>query len=213
MPDLREAHVTKHAQRARNTFANHVITKESDRRWLLQQIHADGKPDWTLAAEIICLENNAIYFGGDWDSIVFAYGPQDPISRLLWIGRCTDIDYYVAQKAKVGIRGASSDVWDSDVATEGLKFFLEEQVKDGYDKDDSSKFDQYWFESACSAEYQHEYVDYVHRAFPGLDYDTVVEGTYNLGEVVAPAVITAHAAIAKLCDLLKEREPKNVDKT
>lgn len=104
MTDLRAQHVETHRLQAAKSFSRHAITKRSEGRWLLQQSYPDGKRDWTMAAEIICLEANAIYVGGDIYGATFAYGPRDPVARVRWIGECTDLGYYVAAKKLIAAR-------------------------------------------------------------------------------------------------------------
>ena len=210
-----DRHLERHRQQAAKAFERHVITKRSEGRWLLQTIHADGRPDWTMAAEIIALENAAIYVGGDISHIIFAYGPKDPIGRLRWMGECSDLGYYVAQKARIGMggRGDGGDVtvvWDYDVAKEELF----EHVAETPDPYEGSGPEDVWRQ--VSADDQHEFLDNYREAFPDDDMD----GIYSMGEVLAPRVIYAHAAIARLCVLLRAEEnelqaqtcgPVNVD--
>lgn len=194
----------KHALQAAGSFAKHVITKRSEGRWLLQQIHSDGRPDWTFAAEIVCLEGGSIYVGGDIDHTVFSCGPRDPIARVRWMGECGDLGYYVRQKAKIGTPRHQDNVdeWHSSVAVEALKSYLADREEEEPGYAESADFDHEYFEWACDADNKHQFVDYAMKAFK----DSEGEDFWDMGDVLSPAVIYCHAALARLCVLLREEE-------
>lgn len=195
-PSRAQRHLEMHRDRAAKAFANHVITKQSDRRWLLQRMHADGRPDWTMAGEVIALEGSAIYVGGDIDHVLFAYGPEDPIARLRWMGECKDLGYYVAQKARIGTGRELVDLWDEDVAREQLIEYLEDGAERVVDKGE--------LDYALEAETREHFYDRACKAL-GCDAWEVVG---HVGQVLAPRVIYAHAALARLCSLLRESSGK-----
>lgn len=199
---LRAQHLERHRHQAAKAFATHRITKQCDRRWLIQQLYEDGKPDWTYAAEIIVLEGGAIYVGGDIDHVVFSCGPSDPIARLRWMGECNDLAYYVRQKARIGSPRYMDciDVWDSEVAYEELRAYVEE-LREEFESPD---IDEEHLESALSAESREYFLDYATQAFPG--YPDSWESIGDMGMVLCPSVIYAHAALARLCMLLRAAE-------
>ncbi len=201
--DLRTQHLDRHRQQAAKAFAGHQITKRSDGRWLLQQSHPDGAPDWTMAAEVICLEANSIYVGGDIDGAVFAYGPRDFIQRIRWMGECNDLGYYVAQKARIGSPRHQSSVteWNQDIAAQELQAWLADLKKEDPLVDQDDRFDSCQWERALSADHEHEFVSAAYDAFHG-DFD-IGEALCGMGKVLSPAVIYAHAALARLCLLLR----------
>jgi hypothetical protein len=192
-PSRRVRHMETHRERARRTFAQHVITKESDRRWLLQRLYEDGRPDWTYAAEIIVLENASIFVGGDIDHVIFGHGPADPLARLRWMGEHRDLGYYVAQKARIGTGKDLVDIWDEDVAREELRDYAAQNEAE----------DEYELESAFSADNENDFYRRAMEAF-GDGYDAH-EAICGMGRVLAPRVIYAHAALARLCELLRAR--------
>lgn len=208
---LSEQHTKKHADNAARQFAGHIITKRGDRRWLLQQMHKDGKPDWTMAAEIIALENSAIYVGGDLYHVIFAHGPRgdspESVWALLrWMGECTDLGYYVRQKARIGMGGkgdAPVDEWNEKIAKALFAEYLADPEHEGQLKDQVSR------EYAMRAETQQEFVRHAREALGG-GYDAN-EAVFEMGEVLAPRVICAHAALARLCVLLREEENAKED--
>lgn len=61
---LREEHLERHRRQAAEAFARHVITKHGDRRWLLQRMHADGKPEWVYAADPVIASARAFASSG-----------------------------------------------------------------------------------------------------------------------------------------------------
>lgn len=200
MSDLRERHLDRHAGQAAKAFSRHVITKRGDdhRRWLLQRLYPDGKPDWTFAAEVIVLEGGGLFVGGDIDHVVFSWGPPDPVARLRWMGECRDLDYYVRQKARIGTRDRQCvDVWESSVACEELKQHVA-------DYDDALK-DEEALQDALRADTQQDFLDSAYKALGG-DACDAWDVVHDMGEVLAAPVIYAHAALARLCALLREEE-------
>lgn len=189
-----QQHLDKLIADCKKAFEKHVITKQEDRRWLIQRLYEDGKPNWTYAAEIIALEGGGLYVGGDIYHIVFAYGPKEPLARLQWIGLCDDVDYYVAQKARIGM-GSEELVteWDSDVA----RFEVKERIQ--HDPDDYKILDQSAYEIALESSEREEFLNYISKAF-GPDCWEWAGGT---GMVVTGRVVCAWAAVRKLCELIK----------
>lgn len=193
---LREEHLERHRRQAAEAFSRHAITKHDDRRWLLQRMHADGKPEWVYAAEIIVLEGGSLYVGGDIDHVVFACGPHDPMARLRWIGECRDLGWYVAQKARIGMGGRDGvDVWDGAIAAQELRRWLRENPEELEDPDA--------LDDACGADERNDFYDAAIRAIREGDAHEIVG---PMGEVLAPRVIYAHAALARLCELLRQQE-------
>lgn len=176
----------------KKSFEKHVITKQEDRRWLIQRLYEDGKPDWTYAAEVIALEGGGLYVGGDIYHIVFAYGPKEPVARVNWVGLCDDIDYYVAQKATIGMGHHYVEEWNSDVA----KYELAERIKD--DPESYEILDQDAYESALETSEPESFREFMHMAFGSSSYEWVG----NVGMVTTGRVVSAWAAVNKLSELL-----------
>lgn len=173
---------------AHTAFQHHVIVTESEGRWLLQR---DRK--WAYAAEIIALANGALFVGGDISHVVFGYGPNDPIARVRWIGECEDLGYYVAEKARIGTGAELVDQWLDDIAQHELRAFVADNPERVVDHDA--------LEDALEQEERH---DFTRLAAGALDDGWEVVGA--MGEILAPRVVYAHAALARLCVLLRERE-------
>lgn len=198
-------HLELHTMQAAKAFARHVITKRCDdqRRYLLQKLYEDGRPDWTFAAEVIVLEGGGLYVGGDIDHVVFAHGPAAPIARLRWLGECDDLGYYVRQKAQIGSRRNSCvDDWDSAIACTELRQYVA-QLRDE-EEASSSDINDTFVELALNADSRERFLEYAGQAFPG--FPDSWESVGSMGEVLGSAVIYAHAALARLCALLREEE-------
>lgn len=195
MGDLKREHMERHQARAQTTFAKHVVTKSSDLRWLLQRVNDDGRATWTWSCEVVVLEGGSIFVGGDIDHVIFSSGPADAIERLRWMGECDDLGYYVAQKARIGSGSDLVDAWDDDIAREELDSFLKRSGMEESDRD--RMLDE------MPTENRHEFLDWAWRNF---SYEQMSEAVGDAGEVLAPRVIYAHAALARLCALLREAE-------
>lgn len=186
---------------AEKEFSNHIITKRSadGRRYVLQRLES-GKKLWIYAAEIVVLESREIYVGGDIDYTIFGYGPTDPLERLRWMGECDDIGYYVAQKARIGSGSEIVDIWDRNIAIEELKTYIASLLESGNKPEDVIE-DEDFLEEAFAADSKEEFFDAAYKALTS-DYDSW-ESLASMGVVLAPRVIFAHAAIARLCKLLR----------
>jgi hypothetical protein len=207
MSDLAKQHTERHRDQASRAFAKHAITKQSEGRWLLQSRYDDGVIDWTMTAEVIVLAGTGqLYVGGDIDHVVFAHGPADPIARVRWMGECKDLGYYVRQKARIGQARNQHviDVWKEEIAHQELREYLASVEEDEPGFAESGSFDRDYFEMALGQDDRREFQDYAAKAFKG-DRD-IWESVGSMGEVLSPHVIYAHAALARLCVLLRETE-------
>lgn len=104
-------------------FERHGITKRSEGRWLLQRLYPDtDRADWTMAAEVVCLEGGRLYVGGDIFPVIFAYCSDPGEARVRWMGAHSDITHYVAEKAQIGLsdNGALVKEYNPDVAKSDL---------------------------------------------------------------------------------------------
>lgn len=195
---LRCQHLERHRATAARAFENHRITKESDRRWLLQRLRDSGCPDWTYAAEVIVLEGGALYVGGDIAHVVFAHGPRDPVARVRWMGECNDLDYYVRQKAVIGTGLESVSVWDVDVACDELRAWVAENPEDVRDREA--------IDEALETDDRNSFYEHAHRGIGRQSEPWEVVA--DMGEVLSTRVIYAHAALARLCVLLRQQAQK-----
>ncbi len=190
--------------RSRESFAQHEITKRSEGRWLLQTRHPDGKPNWIMAAEIVCLEGGRLYVGGDIHPVLFGINGAAPEARVRWLGGTTDVDYYVAQKAAIGM---SADVWvreyDYDAARsdiDGLIAYFREYREDCAEDDPML---------VALRDAKHRVEDGEHAVLEHLREEArrnrcegFMEDRYDIGQVVSWRVYGAWAALERLCKLL-----------
>lgn len=182
---------------------HHLIDGSYDNgRWFIARKYDDGTIDGTYATEIISLRGGRLFVGGDIDDCVFAYysGPKDSPyfheHKLSWIGRCQDVSYYVAQKARIGLtdNGKLTAEWNSDVAQYELQQMLN-------DKDlELSKDEREGLEEAMHACDDGEERVIAHLFEVLQDPSSMISD--DLGTVTAPRVIYAWAACRKLCQIL-----------
>jgi hypothetical protein len=99
---------------ATEAFARHQLIQRNENRWRIARLD-NGRAMSVYATEIASLWSGGLYVGGDIDDCVFAryLDSPDPIARVRWIGECQDLDWYVWQKARIGM----SD--NGKVTTEG----------------------------------------------------------------------------------------------
>ena len=91
---------------ATQAFARHSLVEgnhDSD-RWRIARAE-DGKIQSAYATEIVSLWGGELYVGGDIDCCVFGRYADTPshIDKLHWIGMTSDLDWYVSQKARIGM--------------------------------------------------------------------------------------------------------------
>lgn len=87
---------------ALEAFGEHIITSRGDRRWTMHRLDAEGKRLGSYATEIVQV-TRGICVGGDIYPVIFQ-------GDLQLIGECHDIQYYVAQKATLGM-GSDALTW------------------------------------------------------------------------------------------------------
>lgn len=73
-------------------------------RWRIARVK-DGRIQSVYATEIVSLWGGELYVGGDIDCCVFGRFTDTPshIDKLRWIGWGNDLDWYLLQKAKIGM--------------------------------------------------------------------------------------------------------------
>ncbi len=173
--------------RAAEDLANHTLdARSTDRHFVL-------RPSTVRSAfstiEVVTGYTGSIVVFGDVDLVEFShFGSNEPHELLKWMGRCTDIGYYVAQKANLG--GAEAYHFDPKQAKEYLEQLLTE-----YENDSDS---QEIIKNALDAS-MHE------KGRDILGWYLYEEGLYDLEldtDVLQYKVIVAHAAVRRVCDLL-----------
>lgn len=159
-------------------------------RWVI------GQPDTNIhRCEILAVIFGSLIVHGDWDVCRFAYygDHSDAWSRLRWMGRCSDLDYYVVQKATIGMGGTDlTEAYDEDVATHDLSVAADEA--------DDDKLTEVLRAALDYTEDEQYLRSFLSDNAPGRDLWEL-----TLGRVVAPRVVTAHAALARIVHLLEAK--------
>jgi len=137
----------KRSQQAHKAFANHQIIKEDREagRWLLGPNGETGNC-W---CEVACLEPTKLYVGGDIGPLIFAYGPKNPVARVLWLSReRSDADPvpmpddYFMEKAIIGMCGdAMIREWVNEIARADLADLVEDEEDQGVAEDMRDEID------------------------------------------------------------------------
>lgn len=210
----RQQHHERLVAQSREAFQLHVIRKRSEGRWLLQRRHDDGGWDSVYWAEIISLHGGGLFVGGDIDHVLFGYYSDksgNHEAKVRWMGEHNDIRYYVRQKAAIGTGHQLIDVYDKDAARQTLQEHLDEAIAEAEyfnfnDPDEDTlagklaiALDEYGWDAAPFEDGKEALCAYLHRK---LGSDWYCDMGYNLGDVLAPRVYYAHAALRRLCELL-----------
>jgi len=220
---VREKYLRQAHERVQEEYTRHMIAEESPGRWLLKKPRSSGRGDWDDPAkrwewatwtEVICLHGQGILVDGDIEPVVFRFGPGHPESRVHWMGQRKNAwDHYFREKATIGMGGRGFgtclEEWRPEIATCDVEREIEFLI-DGNPiselmprtiktidalRDDvigGLRFDEWT---------QGEFCRELYRA---LD-DCEDLGRY--GTVPSWRMFTAHAALARLSTLLREREP------
>jgi len=190
-------------RQAREAFVGHQVSRQRDGRWLLQRPYADGRGwDWTMAAEVISLVGGGLYVGGDIDFVIFSWfsDSRDHEAKVRWMGRGTDLEYYVRQKAIIGTGRELIEVYDEDAARRALQAVLDDRLEDGEASELTDQISELLLHGDLADR------DYMLRQLQETSSDFVADGGYRIGMVMAARVYYAHAALARLCDLLDARD-------
>lgn len=172
-------------------FAKHVITERSEGRWLLQRIHKDGRPESTYATEIVSVRRGT-YVGGDIAPVVFStgYGLGESLS---WS--------YIGEKATIGMSSDKLTVrWEYELAHAELRTYIAERRAEAAEDGSTFEVDEDRLRLALRAYDRHDFLEHA----SALDHDWEAVG--DMGEVLDARVIYAHAAMGRLCELLKAEE-------
>lgn len=185
--------------RAVEAFANHEIIERGDGRWTIAG-RRDGKITGTGNMTICCLWSNQIFVGGDYDPIVFAYGPMDYRERLNWMGKHDDVTYYVRQKASIGTyRGVVDDFSADDAKEEILDSYREELSAVQFAELEAALEDVDSFDS------RDIFWDRLWHNLPPF-IDDLGEICDGAGMKVSWSVYYAWAAVRRLVELLEQEE-------
>lgn len=167
-------------------------------RWVI------GKPGTNvMRTEIIAGICGSLLVHGDCDLARFAHysDHQDAFSRLLWMGCCRDVSYYVAQKYSIGMArsGAGAKTYDEEVAQHDIRQRIAEELEGGREPDDpligvlQEALDNH-------TESHHELRMFLSENDKGWDL-----WEWSLGEVIATPVVTGHLALQRCAYLLADK--------
>lgn len=200
-PTLREytkAYNEELAANAKKAFERHELRRNDPDHWVIQRKHKDGNGwDSAFMASIVCAEPSTLIVTGDIALVAFAYGPADPHARVRWMGRNKGIDSYVHEKACIGTTdgGKLLAVYDADAARAWIRDCIADVRAEDEDDVGAAADRIAGYEEALDlADEQHELLEHLY----GM-------GEYEIGHVgivVKARLFYAHAALARLCDLL-----------
>lgn len=185
-----------------NAFTDHVLGEEvyweggRGARWL---VRIPGRSEFYT--EIIS-SSAALVVHGDIDLVRFAhYGDrQDAWSRLCWMAWCTDVGYYVAQKAAIGSgRGRRDDEYDERVAEHEIRERIRELGESWADGDAHYEKERSALQQAL------RYLDEGPDALRTFLYEHNIDDPPSYGRVTPVRVLYAHAALNRCASLLVEK--------
>lgn len=165
-------------------------------RWLI------GKPQSsTMLSEVIAGIGGSLIVHGDCDTSRFAhYGDyKDAWHRLCWMGLCTDVDYYVAEKASIGLRRLRLDEYDEDVAKHDLLAYAGE-LREEHDESRTELIELLEEAAAVATQDEHNLSEFLGNRDKGWDL-----WEHGFGKVVATPVVTGHLALQRCCYLLIDK--------
>lgn len=180
-------------------FADHRLLGECyweegrGARWLI------GKPTRVeFRSEIFAGSFGSLLVHGDIDTCRFAhYGDHGDVwNRLLWMADCTDLGYYVRQKASIGMAG-SAEAYDEDVALYDLRRARLERTEDGRACDELIGL---LTDAEKHVDEKHELRGFLSSNDRGWDLWKL-----EIGRILAPRVVFAHAALVRTAGLLREK--------
>ena len=159
-----------------------------------------GRPGTGVyAAEILAGTFGALLVHGDISLCRFAhYGDHgDAWRRLLWMGGCDDVGYYVAQKAAIGMGGRNAArSYNSQVA----RYDLDWQIAEARRDDSPKEMVAVLVEATQLVDDERQLRDFLYRNDKGWDLWEL-----DLGDVTASYVVVAHVALQRTVHLLRAR--------
>lgn len=161
-------------------------------RWVI------GQPGTFVGkCEIFAGIGGSLIVHGDYDLCRFGhYGDRaDAWARLRWMADCTDVGYYVAQKASIGLRRQDIEEYDEDVA----RHEIIEHVKDAH-RDGSLDKAAVLRGALEHAAYKEELAAYLHDNSGHWDLWEL-----QPGRVLSYRVVVSHVALNRCAWLLRAR--------
>jgi hypothetical protein len=184
---------------AMQQLENHVLLGEAywdegrGARWCIGRAGTNiGK------TEIIAGIIGSLVVHGDYDSARFScYGDRaDAWSRLRWMADCTDVDYYVAQKASIGEPRVERHDYDARVARHELIWTIQEKERE----DDDVEYIGVLKEALEHVEHREELRQFLSENDEGWDL-----WEHDFGRVTGWHVVVCHVALNKCAWLLREK--------
>jgi hypothetical protein len=182
-------------------FKDHELILNTQDRWRIASRNSNGSICGFYAAEIISLWGGRLYVGGDIDDCIFAYfstnNPENfHLDKLRWIGKHNDVDYYVKQKASIGLTATElTETWDVDTAVKELDLIIEKLQKDPEERVQVD--DIISVKNTARGWGRHEALEEIQE----FNLENLIP--INFGMVTSPRVIFAWAAVRRLCELLE----------
>jgi hypothetical protein len=166
-------------------------------RWVL------GEPGTFVGrTEIVAGIGGSLVVHGDFDLCRFGhYGDHgDAWSRLLWMADCTDLGYYIVQKASIGMAGRVDAMeYDAEVARDYLQAYVDGNVENG-----EGELREVLLEARDHCEHRDELRQFLAAEDKGWDLWELTPG-----EVPAWRVVVSHALLNKCAWLIREKWGSN----
>ncbi len=211
-------------QQAKEAFKDHVVAEfVAPGRWFLarpaHESHGPEKKwDWAFATEVIAdMKFGMLYVGGDTKPVVFRQGPVHPEARVHWMGSRKDAnDHYFVEKAVIGSGRDVVEVYHGDIAGDDLKTLQDEIVQEAVVAEDSVSLGHNPDEEHVKKQIE-AIEDVKERVYAMSQADLIVEmvelgydheRVCDFGVVVSNRVYYAHAALARLSELLDQKREK-----
>jgi hypothetical protein len=210
---------------AEKSFANHQIVERTDRSWRLHRPYKDGHPGWDSTSwfEVTVFWNGTMLVHGDIDFVMFGhYGRwKNAESVVRWLGATKDFDWYVSQKARIGMGIADSVLVsrDDDVFFHDMLDHIEANYLDGSSfpelsgslsevaktvrdhlQKEGAELPE-WLEEALNDVLLGEEAEAVIRSFESAS-DSWESGAQGWGEVPSCRLVYAYQALRRLVQLL-----------
>lgn len=192
-------HLSRQQWSAIEQLANHELLDECywddgrGARWVV------GQPGTFVGrCEIFAGIGGSLIVHGDYELCRFGhYGDHaDAWSRLRWMADCTDVGYYVAQKASIGLRYQDVVEYDEQVAID----YLRERIEDERDACEGPAMLEFLDRALAHVENKHELHRYL--AEEGSRWDA---WEWEPGKVLSYRVAVSHVALNRCAWLLRAR--------
>jgi len=190
----------KRQWRAIEMLAGHDLLAENywdegrGARWIL-----GTSGTFTARCEIIAGIGGSLIVHGDFEVVRFGHysDHQDAFNRLCWMGLCRDVDYYVAQKATIGMGRGRDSIrdYDEDLAIAQIKDFIKD-----YEHECRPAAAAVLTEALEYTENEQTLREFLYQR--GSQWEL---WDHSFGEVLDYQVVIAHVALNRTACLLMER--------